>query len=275
MSTPKLPLDELGPADKSYFCRASVAASLIMVALFCAVLIAVWHFWGVPESVVTAVHPRKLTSIPSILLSNFFHFDSEHLLSNLIMFVPLGFLVFKFEGLSRGGEGIFIGMLIAGAATWIFGDGATLSAGFSGAVMACWGILLVSAIRRDYRLVVVFLFLSYVFLEYSLFDTIRPTATAKSNNIAWLGHLGGMVGGMAAQIRSLPVALELLYRCGKITQPEFIAIASRLEKNTAGGNSYAHYVDENVDKQVDKHGADEADAAWSTDESEHPNTPQR
>lgn len=196
------------------------------------VLIVIWMFFGTPKNLFTGVHPRKLLSIPAILFSSFFHLSKPHLVENLIFFIPLGFLVFKLEGM-RGVVGIFVGMLGGGVAVWLFGTHGSMSAGFSGAVFACWGILFVSVIRRDYRWVVVFLFLSYMFLEQSLFETIRPTASAKAGNISWLGHLGGLIGGMASQIRSLPVALELLYKEGKVTKEEFIVIANRIHKNTS------------------------------------------
>lgn len=230
MDNEDLPIEELDEKDKLEFDRCSIKTSFFVTAGFVVVLILVWDIFGTPSNVFTAVHPRNIFSIPAILFSNFFHVSKDHLINNLIAFVPLGFFVFKLEG-RRGLIGLFIGMLVAGATVWLFETSSSVTAGFSGAVMACWGILFVSVIRRDYLLVIVFLFLSYVFMEFSLFETIRPTSFAKANNVSWLGHLGGIIGGMASQIRSLPVALELLYKEGKVTKEEFIAIASRINKD--------------------------------------------
>ena len=66
-------------------------------------------------------------------------------------------------------------------------------------------------------------------MEFSLFDTLRPSAEA--GNISWRAHLGGVIGGMASQIRSLPIALELLYKAGKVTKEEFIVIANRIHED--------------------------------------------
>ena len=230
MNKEDLPIEKLNEEDQFDFVRWSVTESIFATATFVVVLFLVWTIFGPPSSVYTAVHPRDLISIPAILLSNFFHFSKSHLISNLVAFVPLGFLAIKLEGF-RGFVGIFLGMLVAGAAVWLFGSEQSASAGFSGAVMACWGILFVSVIRRNYFLVVIFLVLSYVFMETDLFETLRPTAHTKENNIGWIGHLGGVIGGMASQIRSLPVALELLYKEGKVTKEEFIAIAGRINKS--------------------------------------------
>ena len=232
MNKEDLPIEKLNEEDQFDFVRWSVTGSIFATATFVVVLFLVWTIFGSPSSVYTAVHPREIGSIPAILLSNFFHRDTQHLTGNLIIFVPLGFFVFRLECL-RGLVGIFIGMMVASTAEWLFAANSSVSYGFSGAVMACWGILFVSVIRRDYRLVVVFLFLSYAFMELTLFETIRPTAYTKENNIAWLGHLGGVIGGMASQIRSLPIALELLYKEGKVTKEEFITIANRINKDTS------------------------------------------
>ena len=232
MNNNDLPTEDLADTDKLNFHGFSIKESIFTVAAFVVVLSLVWVIFKEPDSMFTAVYPWEWRSIPAILFSNFFHWDKSHLINNLIAFVPLGFFAVKLEGL-RGLVGIFLGMLVAGAAVWLFGSSGSESAGFSGAVMACWGILFVSVIRRDYRLVVIFLFLSYMFMEFELFETLRPTAYTKENNIGWIGHLGGVIGGMASQIRSLPIALELLYKEGKVTKEEFITIANRINKDTS------------------------------------------
>lgn len=234
VSDKRLSTEEVNAINQLHFRGWTVKESFFVVAAFVGVLGAVWFIFGKPANIFTAVRPREFLSIPAIFLSNFFHFGISHLIDNLIMFVPLGFFVFKLEGL-RGFMGIFVGMLIAGLSIWIFGNSGSASAGFSGAVMACWGILFVSVIRRDYRLVVVFLVLSYLLMESTLFETIRPSAYAESGNISWLGHLGGIIGGMASQIRSLPIALELLYKTGMVTDEEFIAIANRIHNKPDDG----------------------------------------
>lgn len=264
MNNNDLPTEDLAVTDKMDFHGCTVKESIFMVVAFVAVLTVIWIVFGAPDSKFTAVHPRKFVSIPAIFLSNFFHRDRLHLISNLIAFVPLGFLVFKLEGW-RGLAGVFVGMLIAGSAVWLFGRGP--SAGFSGAVMACWGILFISVIRRDYRLVVVFLVLSYLLMETDLFETIRPSSYAKAEHISWLGHLGGIIGGMASQIRSLPVALELLYKEGKVTKEEFVTIAKRINKDASDEVSA-----KNFSKAVNDFQNAAKKNANSKDDSTHENT---
>lgn len=226
MKTKKLP-DEI----KSFYRPCLPATAFAVVTFFVLILLVCWYFTGgVPRSELFALIPRQWLSLPAIVLSNFFHINFLHLLNNLIYFVPLGFFVFKQEGLFRGVEGIFTGMIVAGTAVWLFGGENTVHVGFSGAVLACVGILLVRSIRESVIQTVVLLALLYIFLENVLFETIRPTAHTEKHHISWLGHLGGLIGGMMAQIRSLPIALEMLYKQGYFTEKEFVTFATRIRQ---------------------------------------------
>lgn len=221
----------LGDIKKSYQGFSAVEA-WVTVFIFAGIVIVasvvVWSFGDdFPESKLLFLHAKHIGSLPAILFSNFFHKDLGHLSNNLILFAPLGFFVFKQEGV-RGIWGVLIGMVSAGTSSWLFDGYGTVSIGFSGAVFACIGILLVCAIRKSLLQVVILCVLLYLFLEFPIFETIRPTAYAKENNISWLGHLGGLIGGMMAQIRSLEIALEMLHTKGKITDKEFITIAMRI-----------------------------------------------
>ncbi len=224
----KMSINRLPDKVKELYRSWSYAEAAVGVIFFTVVLLVAWVFTrGVPESKLLALHPRELVSIPAILLSNFFHKDFTHLFGNLLFFVPLGFWVFKQEGM-RGFLGILVGMLVAGVATWVFGERVSSTVGFSGAVFACVGILLVRSIRESVLQTVVFLVLLYFFLEDSLFETIRPTVSTEKGNISWLGHLGGLIGGMMVQIRSIQIALEMLHKQDHITEEEFITIANRI-----------------------------------------------
>lgn len=218
----------------------SYSEAFATVIVFVMILLTAWYFTeGVPESKLLAVHPREWKSLPAILLFNFFHLDATHLINNLIFFVPLGVWTFKQEG-ARGVIGIFIGMLVAGAAVWLFGEGETfkwifgqsnsVTVGFSGAVFACVGVLLVRSLRESMIQTIILLVLAYSFLEL---NTIQPSEDTEAYNISWLCHLGGLMGGMMAQIRSLEVALEMLYKQGLLTEKEFVSIATRIDASGA------------------------------------------
>lgn len=225
------------PDDMKMFFRGwSHKESAFAVAGFVLLLSVLHYYVGAPENRLLALHPRSFTSIPAIFFSNFFHGNNLHLIGNLTAFIVLGFFVFNTEGL-RGLLGIFAGMIGAGVAVWLFDDGNLRTIGFSGAVMACWGIVFVSLLRRDYRWLAVFLVLSYLLMGFALFETIRPTEYTESQHISWLGHLGGLLGGMASQIRSPFIALEILYNNKKVTDAEFMTIAARMLKNEEIPNS--------------------------------------
>ncbi len=226
MNTKKLP-DKV----KEFYRGCSYQEATGMVVFFVVILLAAWFFTkGFPESRLLTLHPRRLASIPAILFSHFFHKDLRHLLTNLLAFVPLGLWVFKREGV-RGVFGVLLGMLVAGCTIWLFGQKGTTVAGFSSAVFACVGILLVRSIRESVVETVILLVVLYFFLEESLFETIRPTLSTEAGNISWIGHLGGLMGGMMAQIRSLQIALEMLYKQGQVTEEEFNVIAARIDKS--------------------------------------------
>ena len=109
----QIPLDQL-PKDvqavfRQWSHKEAIAAALGIVLILLGLHIVV----GAPQSPLLALYSGKLMSLPAIFLSSFFHQDFDHLFNNLILFVPLGYLVFWTQG-QRGLVGIFIGMLVAG-----------------------------------------------------------------------------------------------------------------------------------------------------------------
>ena len=186
-----------------------------------------WLTDGAPKNRLLVIDPREIRSLPAIFFSNFFHGSKAHLTGNIGGFLIFGTLVIKQEG-TRGLWGILLGCLTAGATIWVFGAGYTL--GFSGAVFACLGILIVRSIRTSIFQTILLIIIIGTVYEVSFFETIRPTEYTNDNRISWLGHLGGLIGGMMSQIRNRAVAAEILFRNDKITSEEFITIANRIDK---------------------------------------------
>ncbi|MGR3913866.1 MAG: rhomboid family intramembrane serine protease [Gammaproteobacteria bacterium] len=227
------------PADvMAFYAGMTRRDACICVAFFAAALTGLFLLsGGFPRSRLLVVYPREIISIPAMFLGNFFHLNLAHLISNLAVFIPFGFWMFRQEG-ARGLASLLIGMCVSGALVWAVAPPGSVSAGFSGAVFACLGILLIRSLRTSVLQTVILVLVIGLMLDTDFFETIRPTAYAQKNQISWLAHLGGLLGGMGAQIRSLHVALEMLYKQRKVSEAEFIMIATRIHADIdadAGG----------------------------------------
>ena len=211
------------PRREAWICVAFFAA--LLAVLFAAT-------GGFPRSKFLVIHPRDIFSAPAVFLANFFHLNFAHLAGNLLIFIPFGFWVFRQEG-ARGIASLLIGMSVSGAVVWLLAAPGQVSAGFSGAVFACFGILLIRSLRVSIPQTALLVVVIGVLLDTNFFETIRPTAYARENRISWLAHLGGLLGGMGAQIRSLHIALEMLHKQRKVTDEEFAVIAARIDATAA------------------------------------------
>ena len=196
-----------------------------------------------------AVYPRDPWSIPAIILSNFFHSDTGHLISNLMFFWVFGLWAFKQEK-SEVLQGILYGAVFAGVATWLFGTAGSVHLGFSGVVFALVGILIISSIRIGCITIIVFMCLAvYIGLIVSggaptlwpsdltnqyadILSYLRGAPTLWPSDftegVPWLGHLGGLIGGMYSQIKSPRHALRILAEKELVTPKEAKAINSRM-----------------------------------------------
>ncbi|MGR3984404.1 MAG: rhomboid family intramembrane serine protease [Gammaproteobacteria bacterium] len=250
------------PEDvRAFYTGMSSRDAWVCVGFFALVLSALFLLsGGFPRSPLLVVHPREIISLPAVLFANFFHLNLAHLISNLAVFIPFGFWVFRQEG-TRGLASLLIGMFVSGALVWAVAPPGSVSAGFSGAVFACLGILLIRSLRTSVLQTVILVLVIGVLLDTDFFETIRPTAYARQNQISWLAHLGGLLGGMGAQIRSLHIALEMLYKQRKVSEEEFIVIATRIHTDTAaesGGSAAAAPVarapDASTDSASEAHG---------------------
>lgn len=183
------------------------------------------YFWSSgPLPKFIAVYPGDPWSLPAIILSNFFHSNTEHLVLNLISFWLVGLWAFKQE---KGAaiEGMGYGVVFAGAAMWLFGNGVSL--GFSGVVFSLVGILIISSIRiGGVAIVLICLAVYYLFIVPKGMPTLWPSEI--SEGISWQGHLGGLIGGMYSQIKNPRHALRILAEGKWVTPGEAKVIYNRI-----------------------------------------------
>lgn len=197
-----------------------------------------FHFvlWdGLPELPPKAVvvFPREPWSLPAIILGNFFHGNIKHLESNLLSLWVFGLWAFKQERY-KAFKGMFYGALFCGAAQWFFGKymdgyarGITFHLGFSGVAFALVGVLFVSCIRIGIGAIVPMCVLVY-FLMIKGTGTLTLWPSEYADRVSWIGHLGGLIGGMYSQIKDPQIALRILAGSGWMTPNEAKVIHDRM-----------------------------------------------
>lgn len=137
------------------------------------------------------IAPRRIDGLDGILFAPLLHGGVDHLVSNTLPLLVLGFLSFL-EGARRFVLTIAITWLASGLGTWIFGGGLTIGA--SGVVFGLFAYLVTRGFyNRDLRQI---LLAGILFAAYgSILWGILPTA---GSNVSWQAHLFGALGGVAA-----------------------------------------------------------------------------
>jgi membrane associated rhomboid family serine protease len=133
--------------------------------------------------------PRTEIGLRGILFAPFLHGSFEHLLSNTIPFVVLGWLVM----LQRTSDFFIvtaIAMLVGGLGTWLFGAPA-LHIGASGVIFGYLGFLLMRGYFERSLISTIFSVIVGV-LYGGLVWGVLPSQPG----ISWEGHLFGFLGGV-------------------------------------------------------------------------------
>jgi membrane associated rhomboid family serine protease len=138
------------------------------------------------------IHAREIDGMPEILTAPFLHAGWDHLISNSLPFVVLGFLVLL-SGLARWLVSSLIIIVISGMTAWLLTPVHTIILGASGLIFGWLTYLLARGLwsRRPAQVVIaVLVLLVYGGLIWGLFPG--------SAGISWQAHLGGAVGGVLA-----------------------------------------------------------------------------
>ena len=138
------------------------------------------------------IHAREIDGMPEILTAPFLHAGWDHLMSNSLPFVVLGFLVLL-SGLARWLVSSLIIIIISGMTAWLLTPIHTIILGASGLIFGWLTYLLARGLwsRRPAQVVIaVLVLLVYGGLIWGLF----PGAAG----VSWQAHLGGAVGGVLA-----------------------------------------------------------------------------
>ncbi|MBT2397038.1 rhomboid family intramembrane serine protease [Streptomyces sp. ISL-100] len=136
--------------------------------------------------------PRDLTELRDVLPMSFLHHGFDHLASNTVPLLILGFLA-ALSGIRRFAAVVLTIILIGGLGVWLTAPDYSNTAGASVVVFGLFGYLLVRGfVDRNAVDVVIGLLVGAVY--GSLLWGVLPTNTA----ISWQGHLFGLIGGVLA-----------------------------------------------------------------------------
>jgi membrane associated rhomboid family serine protease len=138
------------------------------------------------------IHARELDGLPEIATAPFLHYGWDHLISNSMPFLVLGFLVLL-GGLARWLISSAISIVSSGLAAWLLSPADTVILGASGLVFGWLTYLLARGLysRKTGQIVVS---LVVLVIYGGLIWGVLPSAAG----VSWQAHLGGAVGGLIA-----------------------------------------------------------------------------
>jgi membrane associated rhomboid family serine protease len=139
-----------------------------------------------------AIWPQHLSRLPDILSAPLLHFSWQHIEGNSVPLFVLGVLA-AYRSVPRF---LLVSLIVAvtsGLAVWFFQSSTEPTVGASGLIFGYFGYVVIRG-----------------FVDRSLFDigvgavagvlywTILQVAIPGTPGISWIGHLGGLVGGVLA-----------------------------------------------------------------------------
>ncbi|MFE4451288.1 rhomboid family intramembrane serine protease [Streptomyces sp. NPDC056796] len=138
------------------------------------------------------VSPREPAELADIVPSAFLHSGWEHVASNTVPLLVLGFIA-ALGGIRRFAAVVLVVIVTSGLGVWLTAPPNTVTLGASGVVFGLFGYLLVRGFvdRRPLDIVVGVVIAA---VYGSLLWGVLPT----DSGISWQGHLFGLVGGVVA-----------------------------------------------------------------------------
>ena len=136
--------------------------------------------------------PRSLGRLGDIFTAPFLHFSWDHIEGNSGPLFVFGLLaayrgVVKFLGVT------LVVAITSGLAVWLFQGSSELTVGASGLIFGYFGYVLTRGILE--RNLIDALAAIVIGLSYAYILTV---AIPGAHGVSWIGHLGGLVGGIAS-----------------------------------------------------------------------------
>jgi membrane associated rhomboid family serine protease len=144
--------------------------------------------------------PEHVSRLGDIFTAPFLHFSWQHIEGNSVPLFVLGVLA-AYRSIGRFLLVSLIVILTSGLAVWLFQPSNELTVGASGLIFGYFGYVLVRGFF-DRSLVDIGIGLTAGVLYW----TILQVAVPGTPGVSWIGHLGGLVGGVLAAwlLRSAP-----------------------------------------------------------------------
>jgi membrane associated rhomboid family serine protease len=136
--------------------------------------------------------PRNVDHLGDIFTAPFLHFSWQHIEGNSVPLFVLGVLA-AYRGIAKFLLVTLIVAVVSGLAVWFFQGGNELTVGASGLIFGYFGYVLVRGIV-DRNL----LDIGIGAVAGLLYWTILQVAIPGTPGISWIGHLGGLSGGVIA-----------------------------------------------------------------------------
>lgn len=136
--------------------------------------------------------PRSIGRLPDLFTAPFLHFSWDHIEGNSGPLFVFGFLaayrgVVKFLGVT------LVVAITSGLAVWLFQGNNELTVGASGLIFGYFGYVLARGIIE--RNLIDALAAVVIGLSYAYIFTVAIPGTP---GVSWVGHLGGLIGGLAS-----------------------------------------------------------------------------
>jgi membrane associated rhomboid family serine protease len=136
--------------------------------------------------------PHHVSRLPEIFTAPFLHFGWQHIEGNSVPLFVLGVLA-AYRSIVRFLIASLIIAVTSGLAVWFLQSSNELTVGASGLIFGYFGYVLVRGFF-DRNLVDIIV----GFVAGVLYWTILAVAIPGTPGVSWIGHLGGLVGGVAA-----------------------------------------------------------------------------
>ncbi|MET8698429.1 rhomboid family intramembrane serine protease [Kitasatospora sp. NPDC004723] len=170
--------------------RAALFTMLGALAVIWAVQVANW-LDDYRLSYEYGVNSGRLDELPDILTMPLLHFGWEHIEANSWPLFAFGFLA-AYRGMKRFLLATVLIVVASGLTVWFFERPETVTAGASGVVYGYFGYVVLRGIF-DRNLVDTVIGVVVAAMYSYLLLGVLPSA----QGVSWLGHLGGLIGGLA------------------------------------------------------------------------------
>jgi len=169
--------------------------ALVLMGAFVALLWVLQVFnWadGYRLDVDYGILPHNVSRLPEIFTAPFLHISWQHIEGNTVPLFVLGVLA-AYRGIKKFLLMTLIVAVASGLAVWLFQSSGELTVGASGLIFGYFGYVVVRGFF-DRNL----LDIGVGIVAGLLYWTILQVAIPGTPGISWIGHLGGLFGGVLA-----------------------------------------------------------------------------